>query len=137
MSNVAQFKKDTDAAADAEEATGQTADAPVPFDDDGPKVHEDQSGDNKDYAAAAELIGKVEAEQAKIDEHAEEYKAKAAPHRDEMAALKKQIRDDHGIEAKALSTILAQRRQERRMKARIEALEEPAASQLEQLEMAL
>lgn len=86
---------------------------------------------------AAEKIAEIEEEQAKIDALAEEYKQKAAPHRDAMASLKKEIRDDYSIEAKPLSTILTKRRQERRMKARIEALEERAAEQFEQMELKL
>ena len=107
MGTVEKFAKEIDEATDAEDAK-----APIPFEEDkkpAGRVLED-TGDNKDYAGAAKLIAAVEAEQAKIDKHAEDYKAAAAPHRDEMASLKKQIRDDHGIEAKALSLILAKRR---------------------------
>lgn len=132
MGKVEQFAKETKAAAAAEKkAAGQ--DASIPIKDKGGSP----DGDNKDYAKAAELIAKIEAEQAEIDKHSEDYKRKAAPHRDTMASLKKEVRDDCGIEAKALSAILAQRRQSRRMKARIGALEETASSQFKQLEMAL
>ena len=95
------------------------------------------AGDNKDYKGAAEIINEIEEEQAKIDQINEDAKAKKAPHADAMAALKKRAREDCGIEAKALSTILTQRRQTRRMEARIAALEGPAADQFGQLQMAL
>lgn len=95
------------------------------------------SGDNKDYKGAAEIINEIEKEQAKIDAINEDAKAKKAPHADAMAALKKRAREDCGIEAKALSAVLTKRRQERRMEARIAALEGPAADQFGQLQMAL
>jgi uncharacterized protein involved in exopolysaccharide biosynthesis len=129
MSNVAQFAKETAEAAANEKPPEQPK-------EEGGRILEDK-GDNKDYGKAASLIAKIEAEQTKIDKHAEDYKRKCAPHRDAMKALKKQIRDDEGIEAKALSALLADRRQKRRMTARVEHLEEPAASQFKQLEMAL
>jgi ABC-type transporter Mla subunit MlaD len=85
--------------------------------------------------AAAEVIAEIEAEQAKVDEIMEAAKAKAASHRDSIAALKKQCRDEYNIEAKALGTVLAKRRQERRMTARIAALEPDAKKQFEQIEL--
>lgn len=100
-------------------------------------VNMDQTGDNKDYAGAAEIINEIEVEQAKIDEINEKAKAEKAPHSDAMAALKKRAREDCGIEAKALSAIITKRRQDRRMEARIAALEGPAADQFGQLKMAL
>lgn len=90
-------------------------------------------------ARAAELakeeIDNIEAEQAKIDALAEEYKTKAAPHRDQIASLKKDIKDEYGIETKTLATVITKRRQERRMLARIEALSETQREQFDQIEM--
>ena len=133
MSTVAKFEKEIEAQ-EAEEAG-----APIPFD---PTVvggtGDLPDGDNSsDYSSAAKLIEKIEKEQAEVDRiNAEAMDAKA-PHRDEIASLRKTIRDEHSIEAKALSAILTKRRQDRRMKARIAALEEPAKGQFEQLEMVL
>lgn len=84
--------------------------------------------------AALPTIEEIENEQAKIDSIMEEAKAKCAPHRDTIAASKKHVRDEYSIEAKALGVILTKRRQERRMKARIEALEGTAADQYELFE---
>jgi hypothetical protein len=94
MSKIAKFAKDTDEAADKEE---------IPFDPtetkdaNGNMIEISDAGNQSDYKKAAALIEKIEKEQAEIDKHAEEYKAKAAPHRDTMATLKKQVRDDHSI----------------------------------------
>jgi hypothetical protein len=134
MGKVEQFAKETAAAAAAEPQNDGKE--PIPFADK-PAETAGADGDNKDYGKAAKLIARIEVEQAKIDKHAEDYKKKAAPHRDEMAKLRKEVRDDCGIEASALSITLAERRQKRRMDARKAALEDPAKSQFKQLEMAL
>lgn len=97
----------------------------------------DIDGDNKDYSAVANLVNQIEAEQSKIDDINEEAKRAKAPHQDTIAAKKKVIRDEHGIEAKALSALVAKRRQERRMKDRISNLDETASNQFKQMEMAL
>lgn len=84
-----------------------------------------------DAEAVGKLIDEIEAEQAKIDERNAKTKADNAPQRDAIAGIKKTIRDEHGIEAKALGTLLTKRRQERRMQERIEKLEEPARGQFD------
>lgn len=81
--------------------------------------------------SALEEIEKIEAEQAKIDAINDEAKAKKAPHSDTIAELKKTCRDDYSIEAKPLAIILAKRRQERRIAARIEALKDTAKDQMD------
>jgi len=106
----------------------------VPFGEHVPTDHNELTLERAAEGAVA-IIADIEEEQAKIDEINEKAKAQKAPHQDSMAKLKKQIRDDYNIEAKALSTILAKRRQERRMKARIEALPKTAADQFHQMEM--
>lgn len=127
MSTVEKFKQEI------AEQEQEEANAPIPF--NAPET--EKPGDNGEYKAAAGLIEKIEKEQAEIDRINAEAMDEKAPHRDEIAALKKTIRDEHSIEAKALATILTKRKQDRRMKARIEALEEPAKGQFDQLEMAL
>lgn len=134
MSAVAKFEKEI-----AEQEQDE-ANAPIPFNPTAvsDNAHEPEGGDNSsDYNGAAKLIEKIEKEQAEIDRINAEAMDEKASHRDEIAPLRKAIRDDHSIEAKALSAILTKRRQDRRMKERIAALEEPAKGQFEQLEMAL
>lgn len=81
--------------------------------------------------AALEEIERIEYEQAEIDKINEQAKQDKAPHRDEIAALRKKCRDDYSIEAKALSTILTKRRNERRMQERIAKLEGAAKDQMD------
>lgn len=97
----------------------------------------DVDGDNKDYEAVANLINQIEAEQAEIDKINEDAKRAKAPHQDTIKAKIKIARDEHGIESKALSTLRAKRRQERRMKDRIGNLDQVASKQFKQMEMAL
>lgn len=78
---------------------------------------------------AVELIEKIEEAQAEIDANNEEAKRKNKPHRDHIAKLKKECRDDFSIEASALQTYITQRRQNRRMDERIANLEELAREQ--------
>lgn len=136
MSTVANFKKEI-AEQEAEEAFDPTAivgakPAAEPANDT-----EEAPANSSDYNGAAKLIEAIEKEQAEIDRINAEAMDDKAPHRDEIASLRKTIRDEHSIEAKALSAILTKRRQDRRMKERIAALEEPAKGQFEQLEMVL
>jgi hypothetical protein len=107
----------------------------VPFGESTPPSDHNEMTLARAAKGAVEIIDTIEEAQAKIDAINEESKSKKAPHQDEIAKLKKQIRDDYNIEAKALSTIITKRRQERRMKARIEALEKTAAEQFKQMEM--
>jgi hypothetical protein len=88
-------------------------------------------GVNIDEEAVAKLIDEIEAEQAKIDKNNAETKELNAPHRDAIAGVKKKIREDHGMQAKALGTLLTKRRQERRMQERIANLDTPAREQFE------
>ena len=81
--------------------------------------------------SALDEIKKIEMEQAKIDAINDEAKTKKAPHSDTIAELKKKCRDDYAIEAKPLAIILAKRRQERRIKARVEALKDNARDQMD------
>lgn len=83
---------------------------------------------------AGEEIEKIEAEQAKIDSVMEDAKTECAPNRDEIAKLRKKCRDDYGIEAKALGTILTKRRQDRRMADRISNLPDRAREQFDLFE---
>lgn len=133
MSTVAKFQKEM-----AEhEAEG---DEPIPFDPTAipGKDGDPEPGDNaSDYHAAAKEIEAIEKEQAEIDRINAEAMDEKAPHRDTISTLRKKIRDEYSIEAKALSVILKKRRDDRRMAARIKALEEPAHGQFQQLEMAL
>lgn len=115
MDNVTEFKKDVEKS-------------------------EDEFGKNemtleRQAEGASGLIEKIEVEQARIDENNELAKAKNAPIRDNIAKIKQECRDDYGIEAKALQTILTKRRQERRMEDRIEALEDHAREQFDQIEL--
>lgn len=105
------------------------------FGDEAPPPDHNEMTIERAAAAAKELIDQIEEEQAKVDEIMEAAKAKAASHRDAIAALKKECRDDYNIEAKALGTIITKRRQDRRMKARIEALEGDARKQFDQMEL--
>lgn len=143
MGTVTDFARETEDAADnetfdptalasAKPKDETTASEAIPFDDTG------EAGDNgKDYAAAAKLIYAIEKQQAEIDRINAEAMDEKAPHRDKMKDLKQAVRDEHSIEAKALSLILAKRKAERRIKEREAALEEPAKGQFDQLEMAL
>jgi hypothetical protein len=134
MSKIAKFAKDVDEAADKEE---------IPFDPTetkdakGDVIDISESGNQSDYKKAAALIEKIEKEQAAIDAISEQAKHDKAPHRDEITRLKNIIRDEHSIEASALRLKLKERRELRRLQAMKDALEEPAAGQFEQLEMAL
>ena len=89
-----------------------------------------------DQPAVMAVIEQIEVEQAKIDDVNASAKETNAAQRDEMAKLKKQLRDDHGLEAKAIATILTKRRQERRMKDRIAGLPEKAKDQFEMFDAA-
>lgn len=84
---------------------------------------------------AVEIIEDIEREQAKIDAINEAAKTKRAPHADAISSLKKRCRDDFNIEASALAVMLAKRRQERRILARIAALKENPRAQVDQMEM--
>lgn len=103
---------------------------------DAPKEGSNQMTLERACQAAAEVIAEIEREQAKIDEVMEDAKAKIAPQRDAIARLKKSCRDDYGIEAKPLAIHLADRRQQRRILVRINALQETGREQFEQIEMA-
>lgn len=132
MSTVEKFEREI-AEQEAEEAN-----EPIPFNPTVVASAASEPGDNaSDYHAAAKDIEAIEKEQAEIDRINAEAMDEKAPHRDEIASLRKKIRDEYSIEAKALSAILTKRRQDRRMQARIDALEEPAKGQFEQIEMAL
>ena len=69
-------------------------------------------------------IDLIEKEQAEIDAINEEAKREKAPHQDSISALKKRIRDEHGMGAKPLGLILAKRKMERRIADREEALQD-------------
>lgn len=84
--------------------------------------------------SAMPSITEIEEQQAIIDDIMEKAKAKCASHRDTIQASKKHVRDEFNIESKALGTILTKRKQERRMAARIDALEGIAADQFELFE---
>ena len=91
-------------------------------------------GDNADNvpfdaSSVEDLVDEMEVEQGKIDANNEATKEKNAPHRDAIAALRKQARDEHNVEASALSLYVAKRRQERRIEQREANLKERAAEQ--------
>lgn len=132
---VAEFEQEIEAekAFDPTEIKGAKAPAdPIPFEEE-----KTEGANDLDYGPAAKLIEAIEKEQAEIDAINADAMDKKAPHRDEIASLRKKVRDDHSIEAKALSLILTKRRQLRRLEEREAALEETAAHQFEQLEMVL
>lgn len=133
MSTVAKFEREIEDQKAEEEAFDPTAipEKPESANDTQP------GGNSSDYTAAAKEIEAIEREQAEIDRINAEAMEEKAPHRDTIASLRKKIRDEYSIEAKALSAILTKRKQERRMKERIAALDEPAKGQFEQLEMVL
>lgn len=133
MSNVTDFAARTDAEAEKPDAMPAPTEEPTQADpfDDAPE------GDNKSYPAAAKLINEVEAEQAKVDSINEKAKKEKAPHQDAMSVLKKRIKDEHGIESKALALVLAKRRQTRRIEEREKNLDENQSNQFRQLELAM
>ncbi len=92
---------------------------------------EGHNADNVPFDASSvlELVDEMEREQEKIDARNEKAKEENAPHRDSIAQLRKQARDEFNVEASALSLIVAKRRQERRISQREQNLKERAAEQ--------
>lgn len=79
--------------------------------------------------AAKDTIDAIEGHQSKIDDIMAKAKANCAPHRDKIKALVEKARTDYGIEKSVISTELADRRQRRRIAARVEKMKQDARDQ--------
>ena len=104
VSNISKFKKGVDDATEAGEDSPQDTGGPDDIDNvDGPR-------NNRGFLGTAEAIQDIEDEQAKIDEIMRAAKKKCAPHRVEIAKVKKDAKELYGVDAKAINFQVSKRK---------------------------
>lgn len=108
VSKISEFQEDVKKSTEAGEDIPQQAGGPGDIDSsDGPS-------NTRGFRGTAEAIQDIEDEQAKIDVIMDVAKKKCAPHRVEIAKVKKEAKEEFGVDAKAINFQVSKRKEERR-----------------------